>query len=394
MTEQSVPRLSWAQVCAMRFAAQGLATPLGGGDRPAASVPAVVTAMAGVHAQVMTAAELGIGLRVEGATRQHVREALWDDHSIVKTYGPRGTVHFLTTDELPLWVGALSAVPALVSNAFPEGVRMTEEQNEAVVAAIGDALRDAELTIDELSDAVVARTGDWAGDLVMPAFQGMWPRWRQVQHLAGLRGVLAFAPNRGRKVTYTNPHRWRPFVPAGPREALSHVLRAYLTSYGPSTPQRFAHWLTAPKDWAAEVFDTLRDELRPVEVEGARAWMPADHELPEEAGAGRLGVRLLPYFDGYSYRVGNQPPELLYPGKAVERGLLRGNFQNLIVDGAVAGLWHHRRSGRTLHITVESLVELTRRQRAELDEQVDRIAYVLEGRPNLTMGPVTVGSHA
>jgi hypothetical protein len=45
---------------------------------------------------------------------------------------------------------------------------------------------------------------------------------------------------------------------------------------------------------------------------------------------------LLPYFDGYAYRVGNQPPELLYPGPAGER-VLRGNFQVLMVDGVVAG---------------------------------------------------------
>jgi hypothetical protein len=53
---------------------------------------------------------------------------------------------------------------------------MTSEQTEDVLAAISDALGDAELTVDELTEAVVARTGTWAGDLVMPAFQGWWPR--------------------------------------------------------------------------------------------------------------------------------------------------------------------------------------------------------------------------
>ncbi|WP_436771568.1 winged helix DNA-binding domain-containing protein [Yinghuangia sp. YIM S09857] len=396
-----MPSLTHAQVCAARFSAQGLGIPMTG-DRPAALVPVAVAVMAGTHAQVMSAAELGIGLRVQGATRQDVRKALWQDHTIVKTYGPRGTVHFLPANELPHWIGALSSVPPLASNAFPEGARMTADQTEAVIAAIADALKGADLTIDELSDAVVERAGDWAGDLVMPAFQTMWPRWRQVQHLAGLRGVLAFGPNRGRKVTYTNPHRLNPFEPADAGEAVGYILRSYLTSYGPSTPQRFAHWLAAPKTWAAGVFAAQGDSIRPVEVEGTKAWLPADHELARRTGdtpqmdvppAEHLGVRLLPYFDAYSYRVGNQPPELLYPGKAADR-VLPGNFQNLIVDGVVAGLWHLRRSGRRLLITVESAATLTRRRRAELDEQVDRVGVVLEGRPELTMGPVTVGGHA
>ena len=50
----------------------------------------------------------------------------------------------------------------------------------------------------------------------MPAFQGMWPRWRQVMNLAGMRGVLCFGPDRGRKVTYTSPSRWLPGRPPTP----------------------------------------------------------------------------------------------------------------------------------------------------------------------------------
>lgn len=54
------------------------------------------------------------------------------------------------------------------------------------------------LTIDELSDEVVARTGPWAGDLVMPAFQGMWPRWRQVMLPHGPKG-MGGPPRRARR---------------------------------------------------------------------------------------------------------------------------------------------------------------------------------------------------
>lgn len=39
----------------------------------------------------------------------------------------------------------------------------------------------------------------------MPAFRTMWPRRRQVTHLAGHRGVLCFGADRGREVIRTNP---------------------------------------------------------------------------------------------------------------------------------------------------------------------------------------------
>ena len=250
-----------------------------------------------------------------------------------------------------MWIGALSALPPSQSG-FSDDVRMTPGQTEAVVAAIADALHDAELTIDELSEAVVDRTGPWAGDLVMPAFQGMWPRWRQAMHLAGNRGALCFGPNRGRKVTYTSPRRWLPgFEPADARAALAHVVRSYLHAYGPATPRQFAQWLGAPARWATELFDSLAGELQQVEVEGARAgWRPATPRCPSTAPR---GVRLLPYFDAYARSAASRA-SCSFPA-APPNACCAGNFQVLLVDGVVAGLWHQRRSGRRIDITVEPL---------------------------------------
>ncbi|MFC5751386.1 winged helix DNA-binding domain-containing protein [Actinomadura rugatobispora] len=378
-------RMTWDEVRARRLERHALSAP-STGARPAG----IVTAMAGVHAQVLSAAELGIALRIEGATRLDVREALWGDRSLVKTYGPRGTVHLLPARDLGMWVGALTALPQ--ANTPPPDQRLTRAQTDEIVAAIGDALADAELTVDELTDAIVERTGPWAGELTMPAFQGMWPRWRQAHHEAGIRGVMCFGPNRGRKVTYTNPHRWLPGLrPMDAKAALGELVHAYLHAYGPSTPQRFAHWLSTPVTWANELFDALGGRLERVEVEGAAAWVSAgDTAAPATSPS---GVRLLPYFDTYAYRVGNQPPEFLYPGKAAER-VLGGNFQMLLLDGEVAGLWHQRRSGRRLAVTVEPLVALSPARREELDAQVERVGEILEARPELTIGTVTVGGHA
>lgn len=99
--------------------------------------------MLGAHAQVLSAAELSVGLRGEGLTRTDVRTALWTDRTLVKTFGPRGTVHLLPAADLPMWTGALSAVPT-GPNPFPRDTRMTPGQVEEVVAAIGEALTGAE----------------------------------------------------------------------------------------------------------------------------------------------------------------------------------------------------------------------------------------------------------
>jgi hypothetical protein len=386
MTE--VPRVSWAAVCARRLARHGLTAPAQDA-RPAD----IAAAICGAHAQVLSAAELSIGLRGVGITRRDVRQALWNEHRLVKTFGPRGTVHLLPTQDLPMWTAALSALPPTPS-PLPQDAELTPEQTDAVVAAIALALHDAELTIDELTEAVVGATGAWAGDLVMPAFQGMWPRWRQAIGIAANRGALCFGPNRGRLVTYTSPRRWLPeFQPADGASALAELVRRYLHTYGPATPQQFAQWLAVPRRWATELFASLSGQLQQVEIEDISAWVAAgDITMPSTPSQ---GVRLLPYFDAYV--VGCHPREWLFAGRAAERALAggqAGNFPVLLIDGVVAGVWHQRRSGSKIAITVEPLEALSAAQRRALDEQVERVGAILEGTPDLTIGRVTVGAHA
>ena len=66
----------------------------------------------------------------------------------------------------------------------------------------------------------------------------------------------------------------------------------------------------------------------------------------------------------------------------------------LLVDGVVGGVWHQRRSGRGLAVTVEPLRELTAPQRRQLDDEVDLVGAVMEATPTLTVGTVPVGPHA
>ncbi|HEU5379147.1 MAG TPA: winged helix DNA-binding domain-containing protein [Ktedonobacteraceae bacterium] len=384
-----VSSLSWPEICARRLDRQGLDSPL-----QDAQPADIVSAMCGAHAQVLSAAEWSIGLRMAGGKRTEIRDALWAERSLVKTFGPRGTVHLLPTQELPMWIGALSAIP-FPRNGQARDVRLTLEQTDEIVVAIANALEDAELTIEELSETVIAATGPWAGDMVMPAFGGMWPRWRMALTTAAQRGALCFGPNRGNKVTYTNPRRWLPgFQPVGGQTALAMLAKRYLHTYGPATPQQFAQWLAAPRRWAAELFDVLASELQPVEVHGSPAWVVAeDSFMPSTAPQ---GVRLLPYFDAYV--VGGQPRELLFPGRAAERALSpsgqAGNFPVLLISGTVAGVWHHRRTGRKLSIMVEPFGQLTAAQLSELNDQVERLGAFLEGKPELTIGTVTARAHA
>jgi hypothetical protein len=350
-------------------------------------VAEVAAAVSGVHAQILSAAEVSAAVRVEGATRADVRRALWEEQSLVKTFGPRGTVHLLPTADLGRWMAALGAVPH--QSPFPDGVRMSAEETTTVIDAIRTALTDAALTVDELTEAVGDLAGAWAAEPVMPAFQTLWPRWRQATDRAAYAGALCYGPDRDRKVTYTRPPDTEQ-VDAD--QAVDWAISSYLRGYGPATAASFAPWFGCTPAWATERMSGHAD-LERVELDGEPAY---DLRGARYDGEQPGGVRLLPYFDAFV--VGSRPRHRLFPGRAAERALVpsgqAGNYPVLLVDGEVAGVWHQKRSGRRIAVTVEPLRRLPKARVAALEEQVARLGEVLEGDATLTIGEVTVGPHA
>jgi hypothetical protein len=360
----------------------------------------VAGAVGGIHAQVLSAAELGLALRVAGTTRADVRAALWDERTLVKAHGIRGTVHLLPADELGLWLGAVAAVAGpqdQVNVAEP----FTEDEKERVVAGMGEVLEGANLTNDGLSGALASHVGPWASRMVDGGFQQQWPRWREVVHVAARRGLLVYGPDEGRRITYTNPHGWLPDLAVGePGASLDEVIRRYLHAYGPARPEHLARWLAATIGKVRPRWQALADagELVPMRVaedDDGPSWVLAGDTTFDDEVAPAHELRLLPYFDAYG--IGAAPRHLVFPGRAWERALAgsqAGNFPLLLRKGVVAGVWHPKRAGKKVAITVEPLKPLPKRLLPVLDAEVERVGEIVEATPTLTVGDVTTGPHA
>ena len=95
-------KLSWRRAAAWRIRRHHL-------DRraPSGSMLAVASRLCGLHAQVISSAELTLWARVDDLDRQAVRRALWEERTLVKTWAMRGTLHLLPAHELPVWHAAL-----------------------------------------------------------------------------------------------------------------------------------------------------------------------------------------------------------------------------------------------------------------------------------------------
>src|SRR4051812_34954163 len=132
--------LSWRAVLAGRLTRQHLTT------RPSADrVLEVVSTLCGLHAQVMSSAELTLAARVDGLCPDAVATALWTDRSLVKTWAVRGTLHLLPADELPTWIAALSTYRHFEKPLWQKAFISLELLNEVIQTA-ADVLADSLLT--------------------------------------------------------------------------------------------------------------------------------------------------------------------------------------------------------------------------------------------------------
>jgi hypothetical protein len=92
---------------------------------PAKATLEVAGRIAGLHAQVLSSAELTLAARVEDLEPDAVQRALWEERSLVKTWAMRGTLHLLPSAEFPLWQAARSTTRLWETGAWQRGFGVT-----------------------------------------------------------------------------------------------------------------------------------------------------------------------------------------------------------------------------------------------------------------------------
>jgi hypothetical protein len=299
----------------------------------------------GVQAQVLSAAELSLGARVDALTRRDVQAAMWQDRTLVRTWAMRGTLHLFAAEDLPLVVAARCAngnrhwLSYFLQNGF------TEAQYDELVLTVPEVLGEEPMTREALASAVAERM---AAPQVSKAL--LSSSWGTLWKPSMFRGDLCFGPGEGRAGTFVNPRKWlRNWRARDPQEAVREVARRYLSTYGPATPGDFSFWWNGGgTTFGKEAFDSLKDEVVSVDVEGwkataLRSTIESVRRAGEEAGheAGHP-VRLLPMFDVYVLaRSRNLEPVLAIEHKGKVFRPAAWVSAVVLVAGRIKGVWEY-----------------------------------------------------
>lgn len=341
----------------------------------------VASAICGLHAQLMTSAELTLWARVDGLEREAVQDALWKERSLVKTWAMRGTLHLLPSAEYPLWQAVLGTYDHYRKAGWLRGFDVTREELDALLSAVPRALDGAMLTREEL----VARVGELTGseELADRLRDGFGSLLKPV----AFRGDLCFAPSMGQNVRFTRPSTWLPASkPEDPAIATAELTRRFLAACGPATREDYARWWAISPAKALKRIEALGDEVEQVSLDGLPdAWMLRDDAT---AAPPERTVRLLPAFDQY----------VIAATKHAD-GLMPGDFRNriyrqqgwlspvLLVNGRMDGVWRSERRGSRLEVTIEPFVKIPAWARKAAEEEAARLAAFIGGSLELTWAP-------
>jgi hypothetical protein len=357
--------LSDNQVRFLRLRAQHLIA------RPAESVAGVVKDLCGIQAQDACAATLAVRVRSIGQVVDDVEHARVQERSIIRTWGQRGTLHLLATEDFAWLLPLLGPIFIAGDRSRRAELGLDEDTCIKGIRAMRDILSNqGPLTRAELVEQL--------------AIQGIRLEGQAVPHLifrAALEGIVCLGPDRGAKPTYVLIDDWidRGRALSLPRAAACAGLALrYLAAYGPAEPDDLAAWSGLPMGEVRTAWQRIADPLIDVEVAGRPAWLLSEHlawldEFPAHAPV----VRLLPGFD--TYLLGYRSRNLVVSPQYARRINAGGGMVHptLIVDGRAMGTWKLKRQKSSMDVVLEPFEELASDVQPGLETEVQDIARFL-----------------
>ena len=341
---------------------------------------AVAARICGLHAQVMSSAELTLWARVDGLERDAVQEALWEERTLVKLWAMRGTLHLLPASELGMWLAGLGSYRHYLKPAWLRNFEMTREELDQLVDAIGSALDGRLMTRPELG----AEVGRLTGSATLG--EQLQHSWGSYLKPASFRGLLCFGPGEGQRVRFTRPDSWVPggVEAADPQGALREITRRYLGAYAPATREDLARWWAVSPAEARRMLEALGDEGVEVDVEGDVCWMLADHAAEAARTKPRNVARLLPGFDQWVIGASRSAPAQLDPRHKARVYRPQGWISPvLLVNGRMEGVWRHERGRHTVVVEIEPFGKTPKWVRSEVAREARRLADFLGGELEL-----------
>ncbi|HET9756252.1 MAG TPA: winged helix DNA-binding domain-containing protein [Candidatus Limnocylindrales bacterium] len=334
-------------------------------DRP---VVDVIEHLVGMQAQEPPDPYVGLWSRIAGFDPQDLSRLI-EERGAVRMGLLRGTLHLVTARDATAHYPILADVMARSWRSSPFVKRLVGVDLDAVIARARQALGERPRTPSELGAALAPGWPDrdatslaYAARFLLPLVQvpprGLWKKT-------------------GRP-TNTTAEAW---LGRGmdPTPSVDDLILRYLAAFGPATvsDMRVWSWLTGLR----EVVERLRPRLRTFQDEGGRELFDVADGLIVDADL-PAPIRFLPFYDNVILSHDDRS-RILTEGLTINELTWKGG---VLVDGFVSAGWRvnregggKARGGRTATNVVTLYAPVTGAQRAELEEEAERVLAFVAG---------------
>lgn len=332
----------------------------------------VVAALGAMQAQDYAGTRWAIGLRLPAATEATIEQAI-ADHTVIRTWPMRGTLHFVAAADVR-WMLELLTPRVLAGSVgrlrqLDLDAATITRSGEVIAHALEDGKQLARDAIfDELARAGIATAGQ---------------RGYHILAQLGQRGLICFGVHEGKQPAFALLDAWAPHAKRLARdEALAELTARYFTSHGPATLQDFAHWSGLKISDAKIGLALAATRLAETVIDGVAYWMAPVAPAASDAAT---EVFLLPGFD--EYMLGYRDRRAALDPQHAQRVIPGGNgvFQpTIVIDGRIAGVWKRTVKKNSLHVTLEPFTPLSEIEQAGVVTAVERYGRFMEIPVRLT----------
>jgi hypothetical protein len=319
-------------------------------DRRRLPVARAIERLAGMQAQWPPSPYVGLWSRLTAFRRETLERAILRG-DVVKATVMRSTLHLVSRrDYAPYWTAL---------HDLPWGDSTTRAYAERLAPQLAELTTREQVTLKEATAHLMERHG--IDDELLA--RRIWHRVRTPLHMHHAPRTALWTNRPEAVYTRVDAHE-----AVDRLAAMTHVVRAYLTAFGPATRADIAEWSgLRVRDFesaleALEPLQRFRNEDGKELFDLARAPLPsADTPAP---------VRFLPKWDNLLLAHADRRRVL---GDEHRKKIIVKNgdvTQTFLVDGVVAGTWRYE-GGR---VRTEPLVALSRTARQDVDDEATRLA--------------------
>lgn len=360
----------------------------------------VTSAIIGAQAQMASAGFLSLGVRISDLTETDVLHALHRSKTLVRMWGPRGTVHIHAARDLdwlrPAWAPTDSHWQRWEAYMGVSRERYQELKGEILAllergplprAAIRAALGGSSVPRNEPGDP-------------SKAWGQLFDSWGGVFFVLTREGHVVFGPSRGNETHFVRVDRWwrgrryesvEGLPEAARQQADVEMLRRYLRCYGPGSEADFRYWAGFKGPRVPAAFHALRDELVGVRVGRSSQWLLRRDLRALSAAKERAAVRLLPHFD--TLLTGHRDKSWLLPPRYRTRVVRAAGwvYPTALVDGAIVGTWLPRQDRSGFWVEFHPFQKTSAETRARLADEAREVARFVGVDP--AKRPLRLGRH-